>query len=520
MYNSCDGIRRSVSLLLEANVDFWRMLLLKTYHTMGNTPKHKAVRTPRYVFVIRWVFVIACALALITSVILLITPSSNNVTELFDDNAVMGNGITIDGIDVSGLRRQEAEELLLDSINERLSEMALRIKVDTRSYMFTAADAQVSTNLDDVITAALAYNKNASVLSELSDSVIMSDSAFETSFSVDEEELLLSVDKIAALFNIDACAPYAEPNRNSLSPEFIYHEGTAGRHMDEEALAASIVSAVSVMDSNAVIQPVFDTTESTVTIDEVRGSIAQRSVFKTYYDSGSLKAASRVHNVKKGADILNGCVIAPGEEFSFNDYIGPRTYDGGWEAAPGIVNGSMYEMQAGGGICQVSTTLHNAVMLAGPELEVTLRKNHSWPSSYVDYGLDATVSTGGPDFKFVNNTDSPIYIFAYADNVNYIMTVYIYGKPLPDGISYNVYATTDEVIEPEETLIVEEETWPLGYTREIIKSRKGYKTTAYRDTLMNGDVIDTEVLYHYTYRAVRGETHVGTGDPELPVPVE
>lgn len=468
-----------------------------------------------YVYAVRWTLVVSLALAFLTLVVLLVVPSGSHAS---GNTEIMQKGITIDGIDVSSLTREQAHGTVLEALNSRLSSMAISVSYGKKSYMFTAADIAVSTDINDVMAVAAAYGADEKAVEILPDSVTLTENGAEyhTAFSVNDNALYESMGKISEIFNTSPEEPYAEPDRNASSPAFIYHEGVPGMKLNEDALAQDIKLAINSGELQASVTPQFDSVDPTVSLDDVRANTAQRSVFKTYYDHGSLKAKSRVFNVSKGAGILNGCTVAPGEEFSFNDYIGPRTYDGGWESAPGIVNGNMYEMQAGGGICQVSTTLHNAVMMAGPELEVTVRKNHSWPSSYVDYGLDATVSTGGPDFMFKNNTNAPIYIFAYADSNRYIMTIYIYGEPLPEGISYNVYATTDKVIEPDKTKIIEEPTWPVTKTETTIQSRKGYKTTAYRDTLKDGEVIDTEVLYHYSYRAIRGEKHVGT----MPVQTE
>jgi vancomycin resistance protein YoaR len=178
-----------------------------------------------------------------------------------------------------------------------------------------------------------------------------------------------------------------------------------------------------------------------------------------------------------------------------------------------------YEMQAGGGICQVSTTLYNALLCNGPEIGITERKHHSWPSHYADYGLDATVSTGGPNLVFVNNTSATLYIFAYANDEDYTMTVYIYGAPLPDGVTYKVRGVTTETNEPEEPIVTENPNWPTGFTYKEISSRTGYVAVAYRDKYINGELAETEELYTDTYRAVQGKTTIGTGDASLPEPV-
>ena len=120
-------------------------------------------------------------------------------------------------------------------------------------------------------------------------------------------------------------------------------------------------------------------------MDWLKENTQLRATWQTDFgSSSSLRNANRVGNIQKATTLLNGCKIEVGEEFNFNGFIGPRTESGGWPLAPGIVNGNTYEMQAGGGICQVSTTLYNALLCGGSEIEITERYHHSWPSSYAD----------------------------------------------------------------------------------------------------------------------------------------
>jgi len=119
--------------------------------------------------------------------------------------------------------------------------------------------------------------------------------------------------------------------------------------------------------------------------------------------------ADRNNNISLACQAINGTILQPGEEFSFNDVVGERTSARGYRKAPAYSSGETVS-ELGGGICQVSSTLYYSVLLA--ELDVTARRNHSYVSSYIDMGMDATVSWGGPEFKFRNNTNYPIRIEA------------------------------------------------------------------------------------------------------------
>ena len=136
---------------------------------------------------------------------------------------------------------------------------------------------------------------------------------------------------------------------------------------------------------------------------------------------------ARKSNVAKAAENCNGTILMPGEQFSFNNVVGQRTIENGFSAAPSYVNGESVD-EVGGGICQVSSTLYDACLYAN--LQINERHCHPHPSAYVDTGFDATVSWGGPDYKFTNNTEYPIKIVSsYGGGV---VTCVLYGTKLKD----------------------------------------------------------------------------------------
>ena len=215
-----------------------------------------------------------------------------------------------------------------------------------------------------------------------------------------------------------------------------------------------------------------------------------------------------------------------GEEFNFNAFVGPRTESGGWPLAPGIVNGETYELQPGGGICQVTTTLYNALLCCGPDkIEITERHHHSWPSSYAGIGLDSTVTgtaESGKSLNFKNTSGAPMYMFLYCDQTAYTVTAYLYGEPLPEGITYQPRADVIETTEPPETETTENPNWPMGYKEKTVKARNGYKSNVYLDKYVNGvkDEEGSKLLYTDTYRAKAEKITIGTGDPSLPKPTD
>ena len=151
------------------------------------------------------------------------------------------------------------------------------------------------------------------------------------------------------------------------------------------------------------------------------------AAYSTYYGSSS---ANRKHNVATGASAIDGTWLENGASFSFNKTVGPRIADRGWRLAHQFQDGQVVD-GIGGGVCQVSSTLYNAVLLGG--LAIRERHNHSMPVAYLNPGRDATVSYGALDFRFENNTGGPVYLQATADGKR--LTFRVLGpRPLPHSV--------------------------------------------------------------------------------------
>lgn len=215
---------------------------------------------------------------------------------------------------------------------------------------------------------------------------------------------------------------------------------------------------------------------------------------------------SRSANVENGANLINGTVLYPGEEFSTYETVAPFTQANGYYMAGSYVNGKVVD-SLGGGICQVSTTLYNAVLAA--ELEVTERHNHSMIVSYVDPSADAAIAeSSGKDFKFVNNLDYPVYIEGITENKK--ITVNIYGLETRDEnrkVSYE--SEVLEVIHPTADNIYADAGQPIGYI--VTQSAHiGYKARLWKVVTENGTEISREQINSSNYKVSPRSATVGT----------
>ena len=202
-------------------------------------------------------------------------------------------------------------------------------------------------------------------------------------------------------------------------------------------------------------------------------------------------------NVNLSAQAINGMVVLPGETFSFNKATGERTAAKGYKEANAI-SGGKSKPEIGGGVCQTSSTLFNAVARAN--LEIVSRSPHAWPSSYVPEGMDATVNWPGLDFKFRNNTNYPIYIVSWYDNRR--VTAELYGMGLGDGVSIDLeHKKVRDLPAPTAIKEVQNERIAHGTRQKTVSKRDGSIWETYQVWTKNGQEIKRELLCTSTYRA-------------------
>ena len=226
------------------------------------------------------------------------------------------------------------------------------------------------------------------------------------------------------------------------------------------------------------------------------------ATFSTNYQASNV---SRTTNLKLASNKINGTVILPNEEFSYNKVVGERTISAGYKMAATYSNGQVVD-GLGGGICQISSTLYDAVVMAN--LNVTTRRNHQFVTSYVPAGKDATVVWGAQDFKFVNSRKYPVRIVATVEGG--IATVQIWG--IKEEVEYNISIETKKVATIEYTTqYVQDASLPVGQQKVIQAGNNGRKVEAYKVTKLNGQVVSTTLLSRDTYNAMKRIVHVGAG---------
>ena len=271
---------------------------------------------------------------------------------------------------------------------------------------------------------------------------------------------------------------------------FSYKEGQNGVKVDAKKLfeqALNINGKKTRLKLSLVIN-------KAVTVSELKQYTVAKSTFTTTYANSG---ANRCYNIAKAAQAINGTTVGVGETFSFNETVGERTEERGYKLSKVILDGN-YTEGVGGGVCQVSTTLYNALLLAG---FVPRAAQHSLVSSYVKAGFDAMVSYGVADLTFVNTTEHPIYIAATTKGKSVTFTVY--GEP-------NTYRIERESVETRDkfatTYVVDSEKYPeliyTDQTKVITSGSDGVKTKSYLKYYQGDKLIATKLIRTNSYKRV------------------
>lgn len=245
-----------------------------------------------------------------------------------------------------------------------------------------------------------------------------------------------------------------------------------------------------------------------VEITEPKGSQEELEKVKDILGQGSTdysaSSAARATNVKNGTSKLNGKVIYPGDEISVCDNMVPFTEENGYEPAASYANGTVVE-SFGGGICQVSTTLYQAVLQA--ELEVTERHNHSMIVKYVEPSMDAAIAEGAKDFRFVNNTEAPIYIEGYVSGEKIYFN--LYGQEYRSADRTVTYESeTLETINPTTELTADSEK-AFGSITQTQSAHTGYKARLWKIVTENGQQVSKEEVNNSYYQMTPNKYKVG-----------
>lgn len=462
---------------------------------------------------------------------------------LITARTTMLRGTSIGGVDVSNMTKEEAKAAVTAAIGEQgRGEVKLTLFHENGALPNVDEDAEAETPEEElteeekeaqaapILFAAaeggVVYTPNTENLILTADVDKAVDEAFDLMREAGNyEEFMQQVSDIATK-GMDIPLPFKadEESVKTYVEDVAYLVDTPpvnkGYTVDETTHKLTVTECEDGygIDQSALVEQILnlDPTEEaqiTIPMTVLTGSdAAQDYVLRGTYTTEVGGTSNRKYNVKKGCEMINGTVLKPGEVFSTNAKLGQRTKKNGWKNAPAYVSGT-HEDQPGGGVCQLSSTLFNAVTYA--DLEVTDRRNHSMPVSYVDNGRDATINSVGNiiDFKFKNNTEGDIIIISYV--VGNKLTFDIYGLPMSDDFDDIKIKTERLSTQKVTTEYTEDPTKPVGYEDVVSKGSKGYRYRTYVYYYKDGQLLeDRTITYESTYKMFPKQVIIGTKEEE------
>jgi len=471
------------------------------------------------------------------------------------DNETIFSGISVQGIDVSNLTIDEAKKKVSSIIGNHISEeislqhndfqtvilpeqFGVSFDVDSaveQAYYIGKSDNLIKNNYTILSLLLKNYNISPSInydedlLNSLIDSINaqLPDRVVNPGYSIDGTNLVITSGKDGILIsssdlkdeilsflndissknetiNIPVNNVGAEPiNLDAIYKDIFKLPVDASYTTNPYVVYPSsngLDFAISMEDAKAIISNQQDEytiplkiTYPNVTTKQI-GNEAFPDLLSQFSTSFTSSGYNRSNNIILSSAKLNGLVLMPGEEFSYNQAVGQRTKAAGFRKAGAYSNGKVVQ-EVGGGICQVSSTLYNAVLYAN--LEIVERTNHYFNPGYVKAGLDATVSWGGPDFRFKNNRNYPIRIVT--DTSGKKLKVYIYGLKTDDDCTVVLDPRYISSV-PYKTTYQKDPSLATGETRVISSGSNGCKTATYKYVYdKNGTLISSECISRDTY---------------------
>ena len=489
-------------------------------------PMSKKARERRARKIRRTVIGSLCAVIAVVLLVVGIQAGSRlvNIKQTLDrGDGVFYPNIFVNDIPLEGKTLDEAAAVVTQQVQSLISSFRITLRTeDGRSWDITGDSLNMKYDIADQLDQlwAIGHTGSSSTRYEQVKALEAEPAMRYTTLTYD----LSQVNQILNQIKAEVDQPAVSATRvqdDSKWPPFSYTDDIPGQTLDITGLNERICAMVDTLESGVVVlspTPV----QATITRAQLEAQIVKLSSYETTVGKSGEYAEARAENVRLGTEKFNHLVIRAGESVSFNKVAGKRTVANGYQQALEIAYGN-YVLGTGGGICQVSSTLYNAVVNAG--LTVNKRTPHAIPSSYVEKGLDATVSDDRYDFVFSNNTNSDIYIETEFVKVKgyYHSRFTIYGRPDPNGYTYKLVSQVVETIPLPEPTYEKDTTGEHAFYDDetVVKSsgREGYIVDVYLVTMdSKGLEISREKKYTDTYKASAPVYWIGVNPHETPVP--
>lgn len=423
-------------------------------------------------------------------------PAEDETKSQTNDGAQrLPKGVFVENIDIGGMTRDEARRVI-DELLADISRYEVCIGSGEKSFLTTFGELGAGLKDETVVDEICSVGRRGSFSRRFSDicTAAFDGLYFKLEISCDTKTAAAVIESHRA--DIDVAAKDAVLVRKGGA--FIMTPETPGQTMNTEATAQKVCSAIEHrwrdgrdgLHAEAVMQlvpPKHTSAELSAVCDRL-------GAYETSF-AGSPKG--RIANIKNGAAKLENTVVYPGEEYSFLQAMKPFSEENGYHVAGTYVNGRNTP-GLGGGICQVSSTLYNAVLRA--ELTVTERTNHMMTVGYVPLGADATIANPSTDFKFRNDSQTPVLIEAYTSGT--MLYVNIYGKEVrPENRTIEFVTVTEETVLPGADVVTYDSERDADYFYVAQNAHTGYTAAFYKNIYVDGHLTEQILVNRSIYGA-------------------
>lgn len=419
-------------------------------------------------------------------------------------NNTVQNGISLNGTDLSGKTREEVQEVADEVLTrDKDAVITLHGRTDDENVTVSAGNLGLTWSNADVVDQIMNYGHAANIIARYKQEkdLEQNGAAFTVAVDFNQDQIRTFLENNCTAWNVAA----TDASMTRSGGGFQYTEGSEGVDVNLDTSAQKIYQYLTSQwdGGDAVIDLDMEVTEPSTTVEELQKLTSVLGTFTTYYSTSN---AARSKNISNACGMINGMSLAPGQTFSMLQTITPFTEENGYELAGSYLGDEVVE-SFGGGICQVSTTLYNAVIRA--ELKVNERYNHSMIVTYVDPSADAAIAeSSGMDFRFTNNLSSPVYIEGYTYNGSITFTIYgVETRASNRKISF-VSETLSET--PSEGIKVKEDpSQPVGSV-QTTPGHTGYTARLWKVVTVDGVEQSRDIFNNSTYNMTPTYVKVGT----------
>lgn len=473
---------------------------MKKSKSITKTKKHNSKSKSNRILLILTLLTILLTILIIGQFLVL----DNNL------NNILPDGTVINGHNLSGMTKSEASYILANDFKVKADSFKLTLTNKDKSWTFDREDFMVNSDIHTLLEASNLKNvyfdnpdERITLISQFEKAGGSINVAFNYMF-IGLDEKIESVLKEVEVEPINSEITFNPSTKNI----FTITDSVNGLRVDKNALYSDINEQF--LTSNNVSVELKFIEEIPAITKEYNQTLTQK--ISHYSTNVADNTGGRKHNVCLALDQFNGFIINPKEQVSFNAITGEHSIENGYKTATIIYNGEFTD-GIGGGVCQASSTLYNALLLGGVQIDEVHK--HTLPVRYVPYALDAMVNEHTHDLKFTNTSDYPIYIHTYNDKNS--VYVDLYSHPL--NYTYKTRSETIDTIKSSGDKIIPDTDGKYanqvlfkGEYFRVSYPKDGYEAKAYLQTYLGDELIEEKEIRHEVYSPQRGVVIEGTED--------